>query len=371
MTEFEQLIQGVREEAALRELFVWEDVPAQVPFVDMPTGSATSEMLDAAVRMGVSTIYVYLDDEEGAEVAIAGFAKEGIFHRLIRVADQPLPAFDDDEEDDDEEDSFWASSYGPAISYEKLPSEHQALVDAILAHEDYDPDDHEWEMEVLNEIAGDIDDEAYEQVKEVAEFRFRETLDSKMDTKADRTATSLAKDSAFDPLLDEEELEKWVLNKKDVNERRVARRVVRSLRHLAHTSGLWDAAHEAIRGEATAILDGMPGDLRDRLGFATRNAARAALLEPYLKQLPEARQEHLLYRICQIEEERDGIRRQKRYSSAVAILMKDHGESKAATGRILGLSTAVIDRLLRDFPKRINIKNDEVLANLDSRLGTK
>lgn len=367
MSEFEELIQGVHKEAARRGLFVWEDVPGQVPFVDMPPGSTTSDMLDAAVRMGVSTVYTFLDDEQGAEVAIAGFAKEGIFHRLIRVADQPLTTFDEDED----EDTFWANAFGPAVGYDKLPTEHQALVDAIVAHEDYDPDDHDWEMEVLDEVAGDLDDEAYEQVKEVAEFRFREALDSAMDTKSDRLATRLAKDSRFDPLLDEEELERWVSSTKNVDERRLARRVVRSLRHLAHTSGLWDAAHEALGEQATAILDGMPADLRDRLGFTARNAARDALLSPYVSHLPEGRQEHLKYRICQIEEERDGIRRQKRYASAASILMKDHGESKAATGRILGLSTSVIDRLLRDFTKRINIKDDEVLVGLDPRLGVK
>lgn len=371
MTEFENLIEGVREEAALRGLFIWEDVPGQVPYVDMPPGATTEDMLDAAVRMGVNTIYVYLDDEEGAEVAIAGFAKEGIFHRLIRVADQPLSAFDDDDEEEDEDDSFWARAFGPEIGYDQLTEEQQGLVDSILANEDYDPDDHEWEMAVLDEICSDLDDEAYGQVKEVAEFRFGETLDSAMDTKADRLATSLAKDPDFDPLLDSDELQEWAADKKSIDERRVARRVVRSLRHIAHTTGLWEAAHEALTEEATAILDGMPGDVRDRLGFTSRNAARTALLEPYLAHLPEGRQEHLAFRICRIEEERDGIRRQQRYASAAATLMDDHGETKAATGRILGISGSVIDRLLRDFPKRIDLRDDEVLVGLDPRLGAK
>jgi hypothetical protein len=367
MTEFEQLIEGVREAAARRGLFVWEDVPGQVPFVDMPPGSTTEDMLDAAVRMGVGTIYVYLDDEEGAEVAIAGFAKEGIFHRLIRAADQPLPKFDEDQ--DEEDGSFWARAFGPEVNYDQLSEKHQGLVDAILSNEDYDPYDRRWEMEVLEAVCSGLDEEAFGRVKAVADWRFREQLDDQMDSAADRLATRLAKDPSFDPLLDEDEQAEWVSSRTSITERRIGRRVVRSLQHIAHTTGLWEAAHDALSEEALAILDGIPADVRDRLGFTTRTAARAALLEPYLSHLPAGRRDQLSYRIARIDEQRDGIRRQRRYASAAAALMDDHGESRAATGRILGISSTVIDRLLRDQPNRVDISEDEVLVALDPRLG--
>jgi len=376
MTEFQEFIESVRAEATRTGLFVWEDVPSGMPVVEMPDGSTASDLCGAAVRIGTGTVYVYLDDEEDAEVAIAGFAKDGVYHRLLRLSPNlsagPAAEDDDDDEDDDEDDSPWTPfGFGQPVTYEDLTSELQALVDAVVENEDYDPTDPEWEMEVLIEVCGDIDEDDFERVKEVAEDRFQQTRDRKMGSTSVRIATNLAKDPAFDPLLDADELVEWIAEKKPGTESRVVRRVVPALRHIAHTTGLWEAAAEALAEQATEILDAMQPAVRDRLGFATRVAVREEILEPYLKQYSEARQWRLGHLIVNIEEERDGQRRQRRYASAASRLMKDHKETKAATGRILGLSTGVIDRLLRDYPKRIDIRDDEVLTDLDPRLAGK
>lgn len=366
MSEYAKFVEEVRAEAKRSGLMVWEDIPAQVPLVDLPEGSTAKDLCQTALKLGLDLIYVYLDDDEGEEIAIAGFAKHGIFHRVLLAAP---PQEDDDEDDDDDDDLVWRPWSGHLlVSYEDLDEAKRVLVDAVVAHPEYDPRDHRHETEVLNEVLADLDDDDYGVLKDVAESRFDEKLESSLETAANRAAARLIKDDGFDPLWDRDAMEQWVQDQRPDLETRGVRRTASALQHLAMTTGAWEAAREELVGLAREVLSALPATLRDRLGFTTRNAARAAMLEPYLAAVPEQRRDQIVYWVCRTESEEHGMLRERRYATAAAILMDDHGEKKSAVGRILGLSSSVVERIHREYPVRIDISGDEVLGELDPRL---
>jgi len=366
MTRFDDFMAETRAAAEQAGLEVWDDVPAAMPTVGLPEGARPADLCAAAVRLGAGIIYVWRDaPDDEATVATAGFAYHGIFHSLL-VSDLVESLADDDE--DDEDGSWMAMLDEDDSGYADLRPKLQGLVDVLVAHEDYDPMEHSVTSQLLEEVCGSLSDDDFERVSDVAESRFFAELEDRIETAAERLAARLLKDDTFDPLVPRDVLTQWVASKRSDAPRRVVRRAVGGLRRLAFDSGLMERAEEALEAEATELLDSLPADVRDRLGFSSRVAVRTALLEPYLGAYPEHRHDRLTSLLYRIEVDEHGPAREQRYATAAALLMDTHGETKTSAGRILGLSSSVIERIRRENPKRVPIAGDEVLSTLDPRL---
>lgn len=119
---------------------------------------------------------------------------------------------------------------------------------------------------------------------------------------------------------------------------------------------------------AQQALESLPTDVRDRYGFATKTRQREQLLEGRLGQFSERDRRWLPTYMSKVEQDRFADRREARYATAASILIDDHGVTKAATSRHLGLSTSVIDRLRRERPNRVALDADDPLRSLHPRL---
>lgn len=110
--------------------------------------------------------------------------------------------------------------------------------------------------------------------------------------------------------------------------------------------------------QATAFLDRLPAQVRDQVGFAHRTAARRSMLEPYLDDVdPRLRDQFVSY-VRGVEEKAYARSREARYATAARGLTA-RGKSRSAASRILGVSSAVLNRIEAAHPRDVTLAPDD------------
>lgn len=347
--------ESIKVAAEARDLLVWHGYPEGLPAVDWPDEKDVVGFLDAALRMKSPVIYLDTVETDDPDTAgfVAGFASQGVMHRLLVGVSEGWDAAMSQSDLDDI--VTWASS--SEHEQRKLPDHLQAVVDALVNDPRYDA----WEMgslEIVSEYADGLPTKEFTTIKNAASDQFRNDVAPQLDADAQRLATRVLRAHGFDPL---EALQPdFVAAATGATDERVIRRITRIVNGLAWEKGLRTQAEEEVERAASAILKRMPLPLRDQLGFCSRTTQRQSLLEQYLTEIPAQRHGRTASLVARLEYEQFGSSRERRYATAARVLW-NRGMSKASVSRKLGVSTSVLDRLETSHKADVEIDTDDPL----------
>lgn len=359
MTVEHESLAMLRDGAVLRGLHVWQGYPDDAPVVG--TGDLEPDaFLDLAVQLGARVLYIR---SEGADLVV-GFAVHGVLHVLTSIESG-------DEQEDEQDDAGHA--YDPTSfmlswqdsAYDGLPPRLKAVADAVLADPRYDGEGRD--TLVFGEHGAGLAPEEYETVRIATRMYFSGHTGREFDTEAAQVAALVLQHPDFDPLSTRETTTRIVESTIPVSDVRVLPRVVREVDRAAYQTGQVAAAEAALKREARALAVGLPRLLRDRIGFSSRNAQKDALLAPYLDEAQsQDRRRRLRWAVYEVLQA-DTAEREARYATAARAMIA--ASSSAAASRTLGISTAVIDRLLREYRHDVVLAADDpILTELAPQL---
>lgn len=363
-----RILKEFEREAGRLDLLVWRNYPGPMPTVGH--GEDVSVFLDAAARLDAKVVYLMeWFGRDGSLLAFqAGFALHGVLHE-IEIGDEapyeldPMPGLHGPFGDDPAEQTLEPE---PAISwgereYLELDDTARAAVDALLADPRYEGHGGA-SLEALAHHGAGFADEAYSRMKQVAQRRYFELVEVPMRDRAQRLAAELVSLPDLDPLEFHGQAAKdFVAGHVTEEDPRFIRVVARQMSQLIWESGLHDRARDAVERDARELLGSLPLLVRDRVCFASRVGARESLLRPYA----DGREDRLLTRIAaligSVEAEPAKRARESRYASATRELLAA-GTTKASVSRSLGISTSVIDRILREYPDAPKLSVDDPIV---------
>lgn len=360
-----------REFAAARGILVWDSFPWGGAMARWPEDSDLDGFLAVLERVGSKILYA----ERGE--GILGFAVDGVVHiystasaRERLIADEiPIGLFGEDERFDEPAGAYnrpdFSDPYYDTRTHEPLAGELRELVDVIVADKRFDG----WFTRLIAaEHTAHLDAQDAERVQLVASRVFRETIGKQLDGRAGQVLQSLAADPSYDPLAWGQELREFIESALPGEDPRVLNRLQRDLPNYARESGLIEKARRENADTARRVYESMPVIDRDKLGFASRNAARLHIVEPYLESVVGSKRQHVLKAIIDLEEEMDSVAREARYATAVRRLIED-GKRKADISRRLGITTSAIDRLLSASRSDVTLDvDDPILTQLAPEL---
>lgn len=364
------ILQEFEREAGRLDLLVWRNYPGPMPTVDH--GDDVIAFLGAAARLDAKVVYLLeLFGRDGSLLAFqAGFALHGVLHEIAIGDDAAYeldpasslygPLGDHHTEQTLEPEPEPAVSWGER-EYLELDDASRSAVDALLADPRYEGHGGA-SLEALAHHGAGFGDEAYSRMKQVAQRRYFELVESPMRDRAQRLAAELVSLPDLDPLdFHGRAAKDFVAGHVTEGDPRFIGVVVRQMSQLIWESGLRDRARDAVERDARELLGSLPLLIRDRVCFASRVGARESLLRPYA----DGREDRLLTRIAvligSVEAEPAKRARESRYASATRELL-GAGMTKASVSRSLGISTSVIDRILREYPDAPKLSVDDPIV---------
>lgn len=357
-----------RQYAAERNLVVWEDFPWGGATVLWPDGAEFAAFLDVMERLNAPVLYM-----EGAG-DIVGFASNGVIHAFPspetrqRLVGEPLGA--EIEFADYDESAVGVPDYrNPYYDYQSgrtVEGEFRELVDRIVADERFDG---YRSRRLATEYVAHLDAHDAHIVENVAVRVFNETVGKELDNRATRLLPGLAADPEFDPLAWGADLEDFLAARLPVEDPRVLERLGSELPAYARESGLTSKAQREVAESARLVFDSLTPLVRDQLGFASKNAGRLQLVGSYLDEIPPNRKQHVLRELVDLESDVHAASREARYATATRRLV-ELGRTKAEISRRLGISTSVMDRIVRANRSDIELDpQDPIVTTLAPEIG--
>jgi hypothetical protein len=363
-----EIDQEVRQYAAERDLVLWEDFPWGGATVLWPEGAEFAAFLEVMERLEAPVLYM-----EGPG-DIVGFAANGVIHAFPspemrqRLVGEPGPAEIEFEVDDESSVSVpdYRNPYYDYQSGRTVEGELRELVDRIVADERFDG---YRSRRLVAEYVAQLDAQDADTVENVAARVFNETVGKELDNRVTRLLPGLASDPEFDPLAWGGDLEDFLAARLPDEDPRVLERLGRELPGYARESGLASKAEREVTETARQVLGSLPPLVRDQLGFTSKNATRLQLIGSYLGDIPENRKQHVLRKLVDLESDVHAATREARYATATRRLM-ELGISKAEISRRLGISTSVMDRIVRANRSDIELDlQDPIVIMLAPEIG--
>lgn len=244
----------------------------------------------------------------------------------------------------------------------KLPKSLVSVVEALVLDPMYDG---EYDSDVTQHHTAHLAPEEAESVEQIASSAWDQAMGQLVERKAKKVVRELAADPDFDALPWGSDYTREFLSTHLAATRPAVVKLVEQLleRH-AYESGMMERVERELQEAARAALAAMSPLERDVYGFSSRNAKRLVLAEPYLRDVVERRHRHVIYWMSRIESEETGPGREARYATAARLLVAA-GTTRAATSRMLGISTSVMDRIQRENRRDVELSaNDPIVIEL-------
>ena len=359
------------------DIDVWKGFPMPFPpMVYLAEDASPADLVSQARGAGASPIYMeYNEGESGAAILLAAYIRNGIAHTLFVAttkgaqtrwrsylggAFNELVSREEALGTETEDDSDWELSWSEK-EYRQLPDEHRNLVDEIVADPTYDPWDRK--DDALRDHTSQLSIDDYREIEKVARSQFHLKVGDELERQAGSKSVEIIQSSEFSPFLDEGELAKLVEQHTAGNDARLRSRVVREIR--SRSWELMDAAQEGLVREADSLLDSLDAKTRDTFGFTARNKRKEAILGDLLPDDRSHRErEELLRLIVRQEDERFARQRERRFATVARRFLAE-GKAKSRTASNLGISTNVLDRLLREWPDDIDLDEEDYLRRIN------
>lgn len=358
---------------------VLEGGSAEVAYRDGVTAERVAR--DAAAA-GAGAIYLATGEnpEEGLPYAVASWTDGAVVHLAKVEIWDPAPLEDPGADADATFEvstgfagvTFEVSSQfrmaPPDSRYWDLPARLKRVADTIAADPRYEPLEKSRE-EVIAEHTVGLSSEDREYVEMAVPGRFETVYGADLNAEADRWARRLLEIEGAVDLV-----EPWSGLKEAIAEHlpevgvQLRRRVHSRVCEIVRETGLKDEAEARIEQITVDLLESLPPAVRDRLGFMSRTAARLEVLSPYTQHLTPHDRRQLRWRASDLEVRQYKQRREARYATATSVLMHDQGMTRAAASRVLGVSSSVLARLLRENPDRVDLDPNDPLRDLHPAL---
>jgi hypothetical protein len=252
-------------------------------------------------------------------------------------------------------------AYFDAASQASLSTDLKRLVNEIALDPTFDGSPRN-SVVVVRTTHLSIDDA--NAVSKAASLVWGTTFGEAMNRAAQRIAVHLARDPEFDPLPWEEDVNQFVSEHMLGQRPPLVALVQRQLNLYAAEQGLTTTVEAEIKADARKALDAMSPLERDVYGFTSRNAKRLHLAEPYLADVREGRRRFVVYWMSRFDNEEQAHTRDARYATASRRLIAE-GHARAEVSRVLGISSAIIDRIERESRTDVVLlPDDPILTQL-------
>ena len=357
----------VREFATQTNLLVWEGIPWGGATTLNPESQSLADFL--AIARAVGAPILYLDPDGSA----AAFAANGVVHVFATPAERVrLTGGDaaDDEDllldgDEDQRSGSVAIRVGGSHDYDdpyydwqsgkKVSGRVREAVDALVADGRFNGyrSGH-----VVAEYVTELDAEDADAVERVARRVFEETVGKQLDHRATQLVQTLVKDPSYDPLAWGPENRAFIEEQVEDEDPRLLERLERALSTYAYESCARTKAERELAKRAEAILLSLSSAERDRLGFASRNAAKLQALAPHLEGESGSKAERLAKEVARFEHERFGLPREERYATAARHLQAS-GMTRAEVSRRLGISNSIVERIVATHRRDVELTSDD------------
>ncbi|GIM62457.1 hypothetical protein Pve01_76500 [Planomonospora venezuelensis] len=355
----------VREFATQTNHLVWEGIPWGGATTLNPESQSLADFL--AIARAVGAPILYLDPDGSA----AAFAANGVVHVFATPAERArLTGGDVDEdllldEDEDQPSGSIAIRVGGSRDYndpyydwqsgKKVSGRVREAVDALVADNRFNGyrSGH-----VVAEHVAELDAEDADAVERVARRVFQETVGKQLDHRAAQLVQTLVKDPSYDPLAWGPENHAFIEERVEDEDPRLLERLERALSTYAYESGARTKAERELAKRAEAILLALSPAERDRLGFASRNAAKLQVLAPHLEGESSSKAERLAKEVARLEQERFGLPREERYATAARHLQAS-GMTRAEVSRRLGISNSIVERIVATHRRDVELTSDD------------
>ena len=163
---------------------------------------------------------------------------------------------------------------------------------------------------------------------------------------------------SYDPLAWGPENRAFIEERVEDEDPRLLDRIERALSTYAYESGARTKAERELAKRAEAILLALSPAERDRLGFASKNAAKLQVLAPHLEGESSNKAERLAKEVARLEEERFGLPREERYATAARHLQAS-GMTRAEVSRRLCISNSIVERIVATHRRDVELTSDD------------
>lgn len=271
---------------------------------------------------------------------VAAVALEGVLH-----------FFDPDGQRHEEGNTENISSYVSNTSMRGSPDKPERpdlakLADEIAAHPHFHGRNTE---DVIHELQAAIHPADFDDIQYEAMQRFERGVGAMLKQEARKITRTLLSHPNFDPLAlhtpfgaDSSVIEDAIQGR----DARLRRMVQDALQRTVWEQGLDQLALREVEAHAAKILKAIPILVRDKVGFASRNAFRDELLAPYLIDFTPGRHELIAAEVRRRELREFGADRENRYATAARMLLANGSPRKRAAS-VLQIGPATLDRILR------------------------
>lgn len=354
----------VREFATQTNLLVWDGIPWGGATTLSPEPQSLDDFLAIARAVGAPILYL---DPDGS---VAAFAANGVVHVFATPAERARLTGGDVEDlllddDEDQPSGSIAVRVGGSRDYNDPYYDWQSgktvsgrvrkAIDALVADDRFNAyrSGH-----VVAEYVTELDAEDADAVERVARRVFDETVGKQLDHRATQLVQTLVKDPSYDPLAWGPENRAFIEAHVEDEDPRLLERLERALSTYAYESGARTKAERELAKRAEAILLALSPAERDRLGFASRNAAKLQVLAPHLEGESSSKAERLAKEVARLEHERFGLPREERYAAAARHLQAS-GMTRADVSRRLGVSNSIVERIVATHRRDVELSSDD------------
>ncbi|MBD3947564.1 hypothetical protein [Nocardioides ganghwensis] len=382
----------LRDTAAEVGLRIWPDLPGDFwhGTVSWPDDEDPAGFVREAAAVGAKLLYLATAGEAPDAVSHVGaaFAHQGVIYRFAHGSRHEAPEADTDVVDGNWEDSDSASDLahvdveafafvraysdkGPAgetwpqaleriMGSRKRAARLEPIVDSVVEDPGYGRFSNR--QPILERHLTGLNDRDRPLVRRAVNHRWEVFVEPGLTAQAAEISGDLLARHDLDiDMYRWGEIEAVVLSSIPDLDPQLAPFVVGAVR--SGLTELREEVHAAANRDGLSLYEALDPQTRDTLGFNRRPAAQAALLEGMLADVPQRARRSYVSELVEIEQARNLVSRERRFATVGRALL-DRGMAKTAAGRTLGISPAVLDRLLTTHRDDVTIDEDDYLSDL-------
>jgi hypothetical protein len=351
------LVAAVNAFAGKFGVVLWEGIPSGGARVFWP-GTDVSSFLEVVGTLAPAVVYLSPDSEVVA-VSISGvvhvFDPDQRESEIAREAPRSYWLGLDDEDDDDE-----------------LSPEMEELAKQIAMDERFTELGWDIAEELLDASGLDLDRHLSGRIIGIAQVIFSEGVGEQLEKESRGIVRELIKHPDFDPLtvdFRDDRAHSYIDQALVGRDPRLKEMVQQELQNAAWKDR--DKAEREVQKEAEQLLQTIPRLVLDHVGFASRNASRGTLLEPFLESVTQRRRELTGYWIKKLDGERGAGRKLEFRYAAASQRLHTGVATRSSIARQLQLSPSTVDRLLRSHvPNGFEFDADDpIVTELAPELG--
>ncbi|WP_457188682.1 hypothetical protein [Nocardioides sp. P5_E3] len=384
---------ALRDTAAEVGLRIWQDLPGDFwhGTVSWPDDEDPAGFVREAAALGAKLLYLASAGEGPEAVSHVGaaFAHQGVIYRFAHGSRHEVPeadtvvvdeSWEDDDSDaeltddsldfvpflkrhdDGPEGETWPEALRRIMGSKRRADRLGPVVDAIVEDPNFAAGNYFERTQVRQSHDAGLPSRDTQLIRKAVDHRWEVFTEPELKAEAAPIAARL---------LESEDLDPFVSGRHQVRE--TVRAAIPELdpRLVPYVAdalepGLDELRHRfnsTVKRLSQAIYDSLDPATKDRMGFARGARLQAAVIADVIEDVPDRMRERVVDKVTGYEQEHNLVSRERRFATLGRALL-NRGMTKTAAGRALGISPAVLDRLLTTHRDDVTIDDDDYLSDL-------